>query len=99
MDFKRVINLNLTSKRGQVTIFIIIAIVIIAAVAIFFIFRNTIAPTTQIPQEFQPVYNTFLSCLQNNAQTGISILESQGGYIYLPQFRAWFIYMPFFFTI
>jgi hypothetical protein len=92
MDFKRVINLN---KRGQVTIFIIIAIVIIAAVALFFIFRTTLAPTTQIPQEFQPAYNTFLSCLQNNVQAGVNILESQGGYIYLPQFQPGSIYSPF----
>jgi len=110
MDFKRVKSLNLISKRahlgslynsfsknrkGQVTIFIIIAIVIIAAVAAFFIFRSNLSPTTQIPQEFQPAYNTFLSCLQNNLQSGISILESQGGYIYLPQFEPGSLYSPF----
>jgi hypothetical protein len=95
MDFKRVINLNLSSKKGQVTIFIIIAIVIIAAIAAFFIFRSNLPVTTQIPQEFQPAYNTFLSCLQNNVQSGISILESQGGYIYLPQFEPGSLYAPF----
>ena len=95
MDFKRVINLFSKNHRGQVTIFIILAVVIIAAVALYFIFRGNLAPTTQIPQEFQPAYNTFLSCLQNNVQSGISILESQGGYIYLPQFEPGSIYSPF----
>jgi hypothetical protein len=95
MDFKRVIGLNLISKRGQVTIFIIIAIIVIAAVAAFFIFRSNLPATTQISQEFQPAYNAFLSCLQNNILSGINILESQGGYIYLPQFQPGSSYMPF----
>ena len=95
MDFKRVMNLFSKNHRGQVTIFIILAVVIIAAVALYFIFRGNLTPTTQIPQEFQPAYNTFLSCLQNNVQSGISILESQGGYIYLPPFEPGSIYSPF----
>jgi hypothetical protein len=95
MDFKRVINSNLMFKRGQVTIFIIIAIFIIAAVAAFLIYRNSLPAISQIPLEFQPAYNTFLSCIEDNALTGISILESQGGYISLPEFEAGSSYMPF----
>lgn len=82
-------------KRGQVTVFIILAIVILAAVAIFLIYQNNKSTTTQIPSGFQPVYNTFLSCIQSNVLTGINILESQGGYIYLPSFDPGSSYMPF----
>lgn len=95
MDFKRVMNLNSYSKKGQVTIFIIIAIVILAGVAAYFIFRGTIFPASQISQEFQPAYNTFLNCIENTVKTGASVLESQGGYITLPQFKPGSLYMPF----
>jgi len=110
MSFKRVINLNLMPKRvcksslynffpknhrGQVTIFIIIAIFILAAVAAFLIYRNSIPIIAQIPVEFQPAYNIFMSCIEDNALTGINILESQGGYISLPDFESGSSYMPF----
>jgi hypothetical protein len=95
MSFKRVINLNLIPKKGQVTIFIIIAIFILAAVAAFLIYRNSVPIISQIPSEFQPAYNTFLSCIEDNTQTGINILESQGGYITLPNFESGSSFMPF----
>jgi len=95
MSFKRVINPNFVHKKGQVTIFIIIAIFLLAAVAAFLIFRNGLPITAQIPAEFQPAYNTFLSCIEDNAQTGINILESQGGYITLPDFESGSSFMPF----
>lgn len=88
--------LSLTkNRRGQITIFIIVAIFILAAVAAFLIYRNSLPTISQIPPEFQPAYNTFLSCIENNMLTGISILESQGGYISLPEFEPGSAYMPF----
>lgn len=95
MSFKRVINLNLVSKKGQVTIFIIIAIFLLAAVAVYLIYRSSVPTIAQIPTEFQPAYNTFLSCIEDNAQAGINILESQGGYLSLPDFEPGSSYMPF----
>ncbi len=94
MDGKKVIG-SFNSKRAQVTIFIIIGIVIVVSVALFFIIRGNISTTVNVPAEFQPAYNTFLSCIENNAQTGISVLESQGGYIYLPAFVPGSTYQPF----
>ena len=80
--------------KGQVTIFIIIAILIVAGVLIYFIARGSFITTT-IPASFEPVYNTFLECVRQDTQTGISILQSQGGYIYLPDFEPGSSYMPF----
>lgn len=82
------------SKRGQVTIFIIIAVVIVALVLGYLFLRNSIT-TQSIPADIQPVYNSFVSCLQDNIRTGISVLESQGGYINLPAFEPGNTYMPF----
>jgi len=81
-------------SKGQVTVFIIIAIIIVAVVAGFLIFRNQIFPA-QISTSASPVYTTFTSCLEDYTQSGIDILESQGGYIYLPDFEAGSNYMPF----
>lgn len=96
MNFKQVIRLeNLQSKRAQVTIFIIIAIVLIASIVAYLLFRNLSPSQTQIPSDFQPVYNSFLSCVESTTLTGISVLESQGGYIYLPPFEPGSSYQPF----
>jgi hypothetical protein len=81
-------------NKGQVTIFIIIGILIIALVALFFVFKNN-SQKENIPQNFQPVYKDFLSCLEEQTLVGINVLESQAGYIYLPEFEKGSDYMPF----
>jgi hypothetical protein len=81
-------------NRGQVTIFIILAILIVALVALFFIFKDKIIPGP-LNSDFSKIHNTLLSCLEEDLQTGVYLLESQGGYIYLPDFEAGSSYMPF----
>ena len=81
-------------KRAQVTIFIIIAIVIIGGAVVFYSFRDSIVGE-KIPVSIEPVYNNFLSCLEGKILTGIDILESQAGYIFLPDFEPGSRYMPF----
>jgi len=81
-------------NKGQVTIFIILVIIILAGVALFFVFRSTIILST-IPASIEPAYNSFLSCLQDDTLAGISVLEGQGGYINLPDFEPGSYYMPF----
>ena len=81
-------------NKGQVTIFIIIAIVIVAAVALYFVFRGTLT-SVSIPASLEPAYNNFLSCLEDNVITGVDVMESQAGYIYLPEFELGSHYYPF----
>jgi hypothetical protein len=81
-------------KRGQVTIFIIIAIIIVALIAGFFLLRGGVEKA-QVPVFMDSLYNSFLSCLEEDVNTGISVLESQGGYIELPEFSPGSRYMPF----
>jgi len=87
-------NFSLKNRKGQVTIFIIIAIIIVAAVVIFFAVRGNLTVQT-IPASIQPVYNSFLSCVEDKTKVGIDVLESQGGYITLPQFEPGNAFMPF----
>ncbi|MBA7672357.1 hypothetical protein ES703_80533 [subsurface metagenome] len=82
------------NKKGQVTIFIIIAIVLVGAVISFFILRESLV-LKGIPASIEPIYTSFLSCLEDDTLIGIDILESQAGYISLPDFEPGSTYMPF----
>lgn len=81
-------------RKAQVTIFIIIAVVIIGAVAGFFLLKDSFT-SKSMPSNFEPVYTTFLSCLEEDALTGIDLLGTQAGYIELPDFESGSTYMPF----
>jgi len=82
------------NKGGQVTIFIIIAILIIAAIGIFFAFRGNLFKTS-LPAELEPVYAYYLSCIEAEALDGTLILGEQAGYIEQPEFSPASTYMPF----
>ncbi len=80
-------------KRGQLTIFVIIAILIVSGIAGYFLLREEVEKQ-EIPQEFRPVEEKFLSCLNREAEAGKSILGERGGYIYPPDFVPGSDYMP-----
>jgi hypothetical protein len=82
------------NKKAQVTIFVIIAIVILAGVIGYLVFRNN-SSGISVPASLEPVYNNFLNCLEEDVLIGIDVLESQGGYIELPEFEPGSDYMPF----
>jgi hypothetical protein len=82
------------SKKGQTTIFIIIAVLIVAIVGLFFLLRNNLG-SSRIPSEFEGVYSDFITCAEENLEDGIRIMESHGGYISLPDFVLGSEYMPF----
>jgi len=71
------------NRRGQVTIFIIIGVIIISAVGLFFLLRAGIFPLLGESLEKNP--NTFLqACLEDDVKEGLGIISSQGGYISNP---------------
>ncbi len=82
------------TKKGQVTIFIIIAIVIVVGVIAFFIFRSSDIKNN-LPAELRPAYDYYLSCIEDNTREGVRILGDQGGHIELPDFEPGSAYMPF----
>ncbi len=82
-----------TSKRGQLTLFIILAIILVAGVAGFFIFKNYSGGT--VPKKVSLVYDSYLNCIDGITKEGVAIIGSSGGYIELPDFEAGSDYMPF----
>ncbi len=81
-------------RLAQATIFIIIAIVFIAGIVGYFLLKDRLSPEG-IPATFEPVYNSFMQCFEDEVVSGIDILESHGGYIELPEFEPGSSYMPF----
>jgi hypothetical protein len=81
------------NKKGQITIFVILAIIIVAGIVLYFFISKPV--NQEIPVEFQPVYNYYLTCLEETAKQGISLLGEQAGYIEKPIFIPGSQYMPF----
>ncbi len=85
--------LNYKRKKAQVTIFIILGILIVAAAAGYFLLKGKFKPAV-VSANLEPAYNAFLSCVKEDGKIGADILESQAGYIVLPDFES-AGYMPF----
>jgi len=83
----------MANKKAQVAIFVIIGILIIAAVVIYFLVRDRVG-SSSVPKELEPAYNDFLNCLEDEATIGIGILGASGGYIDKPAFEPGSGYMP-----
>jgi len=82
--------------KGQVTIFIVVGILLVALAVLIFVFFQKSSPVkSEVPKEFQPIYNDFLSCLEEQVSFGISLMESKGGRIYEETFEPGSSYMPF----
>ena len=82
-----------SDKKGQVTIFIILAIIIVAGVVLYFILQG--GGKVELSPEMQPVYDYYLSCVEEHARQGVGLLGEQGGYIEPPDFILGSQYMPF----
>jgi len=85
---------NLSRRKAQVAIFVIIAIVLVAGIAGYFLVKEGLFVKT-VPQDLKPAYDYYLNCLEGITSEGVSILGSQGGYIDLPDFEAGSEYSPF----
>ncbi len=81
-------------KEGQVTIFIIIAVVIVGLVAAIFFFQSDLI-STNIPSELQPVFTYYEGCIERETSNGIQLAGSQGGRIELGDYTAGSDYSPF----
>ena len=73
-------------KRGQVTIFVVIGLIMLISVSLFLYFRYSAYSGAELVQpEIVPVKNFVESCIGAVARNGISILGLNGGYITFPE--------------
>jgi hypothetical protein len=82
------------NKKAQVTIFIIIAIILVAGIVSYFLLKDKLK-VTGIPASFQPVENYFLDCIKEKTEYGKEMLGERAGYIYLPDFEEGSSFAPF----
>jgi len=91
-------------RKGQIALYVIIAILLVGSVAIFIYYRNTVvqqqigseqATIQSVASQLQPVEKYFLDCLKQKAQESADIAGQQGGYVELPADDPGSTYMPF----
>ncbi len=73
-------NDKLFNKKGQLMIFVIIAIIIVAGAIIYFLVREKII-AGEIPSELRAVFDYYGKCIEQEARTAIELAGSQGGYV------------------
>ncbi len=70
-------------KKGQVTIFIIIAIFIVAGGILFFVLREN-SDSAKIPSEVAPIKNFVDECIQTETEKAVYLIGEGGGYFFPP---------------
>ena len=76
----------MSGKRGQVTIFIIVAIVVVVGVVSLFLFRDKIfASSSEVPSELVPMVNQVQNCVETTLRDGTKLVGLQGGYVIPPK--------------
>ena len=67
-------------KRGQVTIFIIVGILVVATIVLFFLFRQGIIPGIPGVKDENPEASLD-SCIEGKIKETIEVISLQGGYV------------------
>ena len=68
------------NKRGQVTLFVILAIIIVAGIVVFLSFRDNLQIKPSIPTTIQPIHNFVQNCLEETSENSLIRIGNQGGY-------------------
>ena len=82
-----------SDRRGQVAIFVIIAILIVGGVIAYFLLSGGMG--VAMSKNLEPAYDYYLSCVEATAREGIALLGEQGGYIDVPEFVPGSQYRPY----
>lgn len=76
-------------KRGQITIFFILGLIIVAGISVIFMYRQTVFETIgleklvgeeALPQQVEAVKDYAEECAKSTAEKGLILLGMQGGY-------------------
>jgi hypothetical protein len=74
----------LSSRNGQITIFVIIALVIVAGIGGYFLLKNSNFSVLGPSPEFKVINDNVEKCLENSTLEGIYFIGLQGGYWNVP---------------
>jgi hypothetical protein len=90
-DFSK--NQLLKSKRSQIAVFVIIAIIIVAGIAGFFLLKNKVF--SEVPKSIAPVQEYYSSCIESILLDAAKVAGSRAGYLESPEFKSGNTYAPF----
>ncbi len=76
------------NKEGQLTIFIIVAILIIAGIVLFFSLRGEIQKEQPLTPEITPIKNFVEGCIYDTGENSLYFTGLHGGYYLPPQFST-----------
>ena len=68
-------------KKGQIALFVIVAIFLIGMTVLIYYFINL---PTSVPSKLRPIDDQLKSCIQDAVEQGTTILGEQGGYLSIP---------------
>lgn len=72
-------------RKGQVTVFIIIGLLVIVGLALFLYYRSVILDTPEyVPDDLKPAHQYISSCLDQISQDAVVALGAHAGYITIP---------------
>jgi len=83
------------SKKGQMTIWIIVAILVVGIIAFYFLFFRIGENVNIQDSEFNLIFSSYDDCIRKNTENAISIIGTQGGRIDVGDFSPGSEYMPF----
>lgn len=76
------------SKKGQVTIFVILAILIVAGILLYFVLRKDVPEKIKYSPGTEQIYNFVQECLEDTAEEVIYNVGQGGGYYFPPEFSS-----------
>jgi len=82
------------NRKGQTTIFIIVALIVMGAI-IAYLAVNRNFSTTGSGGDFAPIFNTYQQCIERETKAAISLASLQGGHVYLGDYVPGSDYSPF----
>jgi len=82
-------------RKGQVSLFIILAILIVVLVVVIFFVRSGVDEGERIPIELAPVYDHYLSCIEQETEVAVQLAGTQGGRVEVGDYIPGSDFAPF----
>lgn len=73
------------AQKAQITVYLLLGIILLIIIGLVMYLAVIRVPAPTIPEGAQPVVTFVEQCIRDSAVPAISLLASQGGYIYPPQ--------------
>ena len=83
------------NRGGQIAIYVIIAIVIVAGIVAVVVLRGNVGGGTGRPEELKPVFDAYIGCIEEQTKAALDLVGTQGGRVYLDDYIPGSEYAPF----